>query len=217
MINSAKDKLVKYDELLICEDDFSSSKKWVIEKHPDSKVKFADNRMEILSPYGTTVWYKTKIYAPVMIEYYVEMIDEDGKYDRISDLNSFFLAEDKKNPDNLFALSAKRKQAELRNYNDLNMYYAGYGAHGNTVCRMRRLRGDGKRPMLPEHDIPGAVNVANKKVKVNISMLDGNYILKVDDKIIFDWQDYEPQTQGWFGFRTYASHMYISDFKVYAF
>jgi Domain of unknown function (DUF6250) len=205
-----------YSLKLIADDNFSSIKNWIVEKDPESNVIFQNNKLELYSPKGTTVWYKKKLDAPVMVEYYVEMISKGGEYDNITDLNCFFMAHDPHNKDDIFAKTENRKMSTLKSYSNLPMYYVGYGANGNTTTRLRRLHGDGKRPMLPEHDLKGYKNKANEKMKVNILLIEDNFIFCVDNKIIFDWHDPRPETAGWFGFRTYFSHMYISDFKVYS-
>ena len=37
----------------------------------------------------------------------------------------------------------------------------------------------------------------------------------VDGKMVFDFNDENPYTSGWFGFRTVKNHMKVNDFKVY--
>lgn len=54
------------------------------------------------------------------------MVMQGGKYDRLSDLNCFWAANDPKYPDDLFARSQWR-DGIFKNYNTLNLFYVGYG------------------------------------------------------------------------------------------
>ena len=53
------------------------------------------------------------------------MVMQGGKYDRLSDLNCFWAANDPKYPDDLFARSQWR-DGIFKNYNTLNLFYVGY-------------------------------------------------------------------------------------------
>jgi hypothetical protein len=214
-IKTLADKLSGYKLELQYKNNFSSSKDWAIEKLGDCQAIFKGNRLELYSPVVITVWLKKRLFAPIMIEYYVEMIDKGGKYDNLTDLNLFFMSEDPNNPTDFFASADRRKNARLKDYSYLNMYYVGYAANKNTTTRLRRLRANDKRPLLPGHDLRGYKNKPNQKVKVNVLLIGNNFVFCVDDKVIYDWQDPKPQPSGWFAFRTFNSHMYIYDLKIY--
>ena len=85
------------------------------------------------------------------------MVMKGGKYDRLSDLNCFWAANDPKNPDNLFARSEWRNGV-FKNYNTLDLFYVGYGGNDNSTTRFRRYNGkyygvadDKVKPLLREY------------------------------------------------------------------
>lgn len=188
---------------------------WVIEQQPGGKVEFNNNVMEITDAKGCTVWFKHKLNAPVKIEYDATVIDEKGTFDRVSDLNCFWMANDPKNSDDFFKES-KNRQGLFPNYNTLTLYYVGYGGHNNSKTRFRRYDGNVDRPLLPEHDLSDKkfMITANKKMHIEILVKDNYTSYTRDGAIIFDINDPEPYTTGYFGFRTVENHMEIENFKV---
>ena len=77
-----------------------------------------------------------------MIQYEATVVSAGGPNDRVSDLNSFWMATDPRTPEDLFAHDRSGKFAE---YNLLDMYYVGLGGNGNTTTRFRRYIGDDNR------------------------------------------------------------------------
>ena len=96
----------------------------------------------------------------------------------------------------------------------LRLYYVGYGANQNKTARFRRYTGDGKRPLLPEHDLKRR-HLPNRERRVQIISTKGEFKYLIDGELVFDVEDSEPYTQGWFGFRTVRNHMTIDNFRVY--
>ena len=79
---------------------------WIVEQQPGGTVTFENNQIEIEDAKGCTVWLKHKLKGAVKIEYDVIVIDEGGAYDRVSDLNCFWMAIDPKNANDFFRQSA---------------------------------------------------------------------------------------------------------------
>ncbi|MGL5272392.1 MAG: DUF6250 domain-containing protein, partial [Phocaeicola sp.] len=76
------------------------SKYWKIESEsPDYKLSFIEDTVEIISPKGLTLWRKEKMSGTITIEYDACVMDEGLPGDRLSDLNAFWMASDKKHPD----------------------------------------------------------------------------------------------------------------------
>ena len=73
----------------IYDDVFMSSEHWIVEQQPGGKVVFDKNYIEITDAKGCTIWFKHKLEAPVKIEYDATVIDQNGAYVRVSDLNCF--------------------------------------------------------------------------------------------------------------------------------
>lgn len=188
---------------------------WVIEQQPGGKVIFDNNTMEIIDAKGCTVWFKHKLNAPVQIEYDVTVIDNKGVFDRVSDLNCFWMANDPKNPTDFFKAS-KNRQGFFPNYHELTQYYVGYGGHDNSKTRFRRYDGNKDRPLLPEHDLSAKefMIVANKKLHITLIATENQVLYLRDGEIIFDVKDKLPYLNGYFGIRTVENHMKIENLKI---
>jgi len=201
---------------LLHEDDFDGDlSRWVVEQQPGGTTTIQNGKLEIDDEAGCTIWFQPKLDGPIMIEYVATMIDEGGPNDRVSDLNCFWMAIDPQNPDDLFADTDR--DGLFANYHPLRLYYVGLGGHDNTKTRFRRYVGDGTRPLLPEHDLSGSeyMNVANTPALIQI-VADGSTIQYFrDGELIFNFEDSEPYTEGWFGLRTVNNHMAVDNFRVY--
>jgi hypothetical protein len=173
--------------------------------------------LDIDAPAGVTVWFRQELEGPVMIQYEATVISAGGPNDRVSDLNSFWMATDPRSPADIFAHPRTGKFSE---YNTLRMYYVGLGGNGNTTTRFRRYIGDEvRRPLLPENDIAVAQRpemgiVANKSQTVTL-IADGSLIQYWrDGRKIFEIADPQPYTRGWFGIRTTKNHMQIRHLRI---
>ncbi len=188
---------------------------WVVEQQPGGEVLFTEQGIEILDSSGCTVWFKHKLEGPLMIEYQVTMVDEQGPYDRVSDMNVFWMATDPIDTSDLFHAESQRF-GQFRQYDRLNLYYVGCGGHNNTRTRFRRYNGTDKRPLEEGHDLssPEVLLTPNHKYTVQLIANKGHVQYIRDGKVIFDVNDPEPYPSGWFGLRTYKSHQLISGFKV---
>lgn len=188
---------------------------WIIEQQPNGEVHVDNGKMEIIDAKGCTVWFKNKLEGNLKIEYDITIIDNKGPYDRVSDMNCFWMANDPKNPNDFFKDSAQRA-GHFPNYHHLKLYYVGYGGHNNSKTRFRRYDGNIDRPLLPEHDLTDKkyMIVANKKMHIEILVKDGYTSYKRDGEIIFEINDKDPYTSGYFGFRTVENHLVVENFKV---
>lgn len=180
-------------------------------------VTAGDGVLDIDVPAGATVWLRQELDGPVMIQYEATVVKAGGPNDRVSDLNSFWMATDPKSPEDIFAHSRSGKFAE---YNSLDMYYVGLGGNGNTTTRFRRYIGDVvERPLLPENDLAVAEHpdkgiVANEAQTITL-IADGPLIQYWrDDVKIFEMTDAEPYTKGWFGIRTTKNHMKVRNLRI---
>jgi hypothetical protein len=201
---------------VIYQDDFEGDlSNWVVEQMPGGSVRANSGKLEIDDAKGCTVWFREKLKGPVMIEYEATIIKKDGPHDRGSDLNCFWMAQDPKHYDNLFAGSEQRG-GKFTNYDSLRLYYVGYGANNNTTTRFRRYVGTGERPVLPEHDLSDEKYMLKYNAPIKIQLIaDGNRIAYIrNGEMIYDVRDPEPYTDGWFGFRTVNNHMTIDNFRI---
>jgi len=203
---------------LVYADDFNHGLgSWRVEMESPGTVTAKNGVLDIDVPAGVTVWFRQKLDGPVMIQYDATVVSAGGANDRVSDLNSFWMASDPRTHEDLFAHPRSGKFAE---YNSLNMYYVGLGGNGNTTTRFRRYIGDETdRPLLPENDLsvarqPSKGIVANKMQTVTL-IADGHLIQywRGADKI-FEMIDPQPYTKGWFGIRTTKNHMQVRHLRI---
>ncbi|MGZ2369538.1 DUF6250 domain-containing protein [Ancylomarina sp. YFZ004] len=205
---------------LLYQDDFSSmnSSDWIVELQAETGnfVGINDGALEIDVPKGATVWYKHRLEGDILIEYKASVIDNDGPNDRVSDLNCFWMATDSRNTDDLFD-TPRKASGKFHDYDTLQLYYVGLGGHNNTKTRFRRYNGKGDKPLLPEHDLEDKTDLIfpNKSCEIQLIAMGNQVQFFRDGKLVYDFVDESPYTQGWFGIRTIENHMTIDDFKVY--
>lgn len=90
---------------------------WVVEDSSGKvEITCIGDTMDIVSPDGLSLWYKERLTGNYEITYRVQVVVENGSYDRLSDLNCFWGADDPRHPDDFFARSAWRN-GEFKNYN----------------------------------------------------------------------------------------------------
>ena len=205
----------KVTQKVIFSNVLNQAENWVIEQQPNGKVDIGNGRMEITDAKGCTVWFKQKLEGNIKIEFDVTVLDNKGLYDRVSDMNFFWMANDPKSPNDFFKESNNR-QGLFPNYHHLKLYYVGYGGHDNSKTRFRRYDGNIDRPLLPEHDLSDKkfMITANKKMHIEIIVKCNHTSFTRDGEVVFAINDAEPYTKGYFGFRTVENHELIENFKV---
>lgn len=200
---------------ILYSDVLNNDANWIIEQQPNGKVNVENGKMEIVDAKGCTVWFKNLLEGNLKIEYDVVVINQNGPFDRVSDLNCFWMANDPNNPNDFFKES-KQRAGHFPNYHHLKLYYVGYGGHNNSKTRFRRYDGNLDRPLLHEHDLSEKkyMIVANKKMHIEILVKDNYTSFKRDGEIIFEMNDSNPYVSGYFGFRTVENHMKVENFKI---
>jgi hypothetical protein len=203
---------------VLLDEDFSSPdalRQWTIEQVEGGATRVADSALVIEDARGCTVWWNEPVEAPVLIEFEAAVIDGGGPWDRVSDLNCFWMATDPAHAGDILAGSAMRTGV-FGDYHKLSTYYLGMGVHWNSRTRFRRYDGSGTRPILPEHDRFGEhLLIANQPIAVTIAVLDSGRIIYLRDGVtVLDWTDPSPLQRGWFGFRTVHNHMKISRVRI---
>jgi len=194
---------------------FAAMDQWTAELEQPGKVEARSGVLSIDVPAGCTVWFRPELSGPVMIQYEARMVQAGGANDRVSDLNAFWMANDSRSPNDLFATKRSGKFAD---YNQLRTYYVGQGGNSNTTTRFRRYIGDAQeRPLLPEHDLNRPEVLLRPNVWQTVQLVAvGNRIQYYRDSIlIFDFTDPAPYTRGHFAFRTTKSHVELRNFAVY--
>jgi len=185
---------------------------WSVEQMPGGTVTTREGALVIADEGGCTVWFREPVAAPVEISYEVTVVSRGGPHDRVSDVNCFWMATDRKRPD---ALPAGRT-GKFEDYDALRLYYVGMGGNTNTSTRFRRYAGDGTKPLLPEHDLKEKKFLLepNRTYRIRVVARDGVAEYWRDGVKIFAFRDPAPLTRGWFGFRTVKSHLEIRNFTI---
>lgn len=202
---------------LLFEDDFHAGlSQWHLEAERPGSIVADHGVLDINVPAGTTLWFKHELQSPVAIVFEATAVAAGGQYDRVSDLNCFWMA---RNRDGVAPVYAHARSGKFADYNDLLAYYVGLGGNGNTTSRFRRYIGDPLlRPLLPHHDLsaPDTLLVPNRVQAITL-ITDGSEIQYWrDGRLLFRHHDANPYTSGWFALRTTQSHLRIQRLRVYA-
>lgn len=186
--------------------------RWAVEQAPGGKVFVRDGALVIQDAGGCTVWWREPLRQPVEISYEATLVSRGGPFDRVSDLNCFWMAQDPKTP----GVRPAGRSGAFRDYDSLFTYYVGYGGNNNTTTRFRRYDGTAARPLLPEHDLGDRrfLLEPNRPFRIRLVARDGVAEFWRDGEKIFSYRDDAPLTTGWFAIRTVKSHLEIRNFQV---
>lgn len=188
---------------------------WKVEMEKPGIVAAKDGVLDLDVPAGVTVWFRKELEGPIMITYEATVISAGGPHDRVSDLNSFWMATDPSSSGDLFA---HPRSGKFTDYDSLRMYYVGLGGNGNTTTRFRRYDGTAK-PLLPENDISVAqhpdLGITANRTQTVMLIADGQLIQYWrDGRKIFEMKDPAPYEHGWFGIRTTKNHMQVHNVRI---
>lgn len=201
-------------KVLIFQDDFHKSLDTTIWKPEiadlqNSSVSTKNGKLIIDTKSGVTVWLNKKFKTNIEITYHWTVLVGIGKNDRLSDLNQFWMAAD---PDNISLFTRKGK---LEEYDSLALYYVGMGGNSNTTTRFRKYPGDGQRVLISEFTDRAHLLTANHTYKIKIIVKNGATEFWVNGEKYFSYDDNNPLTAGYFGFRSTSSRHEITNFRVY--
>lgn len=214
--------------LLICLFVFSAqaqtssvSAGWFVEDS-SGKVQITSDKdtLDIVSPDGLTLWYKERLTGNYEIGYTVQVVMKEGTYDRLSDLNCFWGANDPQHPEDLFARSRWRNGV-FRNYNSLNLFYVGYGGNQNTTTRFREYHGryhgidEAKvKPLLKEYTDAAHLLKPNRWYEIRIRVENGLTTFRVNGEELFRLPLEAGKGDGHFALRLLQNHVRFSDFRI---
>ena len=201
---------------LLHRDDFRSGlAQWSVELERGGTVAARDGVLDIDVPAGATVWFRTELRGPVMIEYEAVAVSEGGPNDRVSDLNAFWMATVPRRADG----RPWPRSGAFADYDGMLTYYVGQGGNGNTTTRMRRYVGEASnRPLLPEHDLSDAAEMLGPNAPQTVRLIAAGGLIQYwrDGAMVFELDDPQPYARGWFGIRTTASHLRIRNVRIHA-
>jgi hypothetical protein len=200
---------------LIAADNFENGLgQWVIELEQGGSVTAEQGTLEIDVPAGATLWFKQELISPVAITFEATAVDAGGPNDRVSDINTFWMASNRERT----APFKEQRSGAFAEYNDLLTYYVGLGGNWNTTTRFRRYIGHAElRPLLPEHDLssPDALITANRKQTIVLVANENRIEYWRDGVRLLQYDDPAPYTGGWFAIRTTRSHLRIERLRIH--
>jgi len=185
---------------------------WSVEQMPGGRVTVRGDTLVIEDAGGSTIWWREQIQAPCEITYDVTVVSRGGPFDRLSDLNCFWMAQDPKSP----GQRPTGRSGKFSDYDSLFTYYVGYGGNNNSTTRFRRYDGTAARPLLPEHDRRETpfLLVPNHTYRIRLVAREGVAEYWRDGEKIFTFHDPQPLKAGWFALRTVRSHLEVRNFAV---
>lgn len=194
---------------------------WVVEDSSSKlQITCVGDTMDIVSPDGLSLWYKERLTGNYEITYRVMVVMAYGEYDRLSDLNCFWGADDPQYPDDFFARSAWRNGV-FKNYNTLNLFYVGYGGNDNQTTRFRQYHGeyygvdDARiKPILKEYADAAHLLKPNHWYKVKIRVENGITAYSMDGEELFRLPIADGKGDGYFALRLWQNHVRFADFRV---
>lgn len=205
-------------------DDFSQGlTHWLVESNSDSTtVTVNDHTVDIVAPKGFTMWYKQALEGDVVIRFEACVVDEGAPYDRVSDLNCFWMAQDPVFPDDFFARS-KWRNGVFGRYYSLRMYYVGYGGNSNTTTRFRKYDGNyeafqhhTQRPdIIGEYTDPPHLITPNRWFTIELRVRGQRISYLLDGTPLFDYTDASPYRDGYFGIRTTQNHLRVRNVAIH--
>lgn len=194
-------------------DDFTKldTGNWELEIVPmaNSSVYCKDGSLFLDTKAGVTVWYKKPLSGNIRIEYTRKVLMEGNENDRLSDLNTFWMATDPHNK-NLFT-----RQGVLESYDSLQLYYVGMGGNSNKTTRFRKYNGKGERVLLKEFTDSVHLLKPNTTYTITIDVKDNTTRYSVNGETWFEYTDPSVLNQGYFGFRSTKSRQSIDKITIY--
>lgn len=196
-------------------------KYWTVEDHSgEMRIEVAGDTMDITAPKGLTLWYNKHLAGDYEICYHVKMLMQGGKYDRLSDLNCFWGANDPKYPNDLYARSAWRKGI-FGHYNTLDLFYVGYGGNYNSTTRFRRYFGSKYhmdspevKPLIKEYKEPNHLLIPNQWYRIHIRVTGEVTTYSINGEELFRYTIKAGEGDGHFGLRLLANHVLFTDFRI---
>lgn len=198
-----------------------SLRDWVIEDHSgEMKIQVANDTLDITAPKGLTMWYAPRLTGDYEISYHVKFVMEGGKYDRLSDLNCFWAANDPQHPNDLYARKAWRNGI-FQHYKTLTLFYVGYGGNHNTTTRFREYFGASHssadadaRPVIKEYSDADHLLKSDKWYHIQIRVQKGVTTYRVNGEELFRLSMKEKQGDGNFGLRLLENHILFTKFNA---
>lgn len=214
-------------DVILAQDEFESQASldsWFLEADTSAGqalLSVREGELHLQAPKGATLWYDRRFQGNLFFEFESCIVEDSCAYDRLSDMNCFWMAVDPQHPFDLKAGTDSRAGVFV-NYYRMNMYYLGYGGNRNTTTRFRRYEASEEavtdvqaRPaILTEYTDAAHLLQANRWYSNRIEVCDGRVLYWIDGRLLVDYSDAQPYDEGWFAFRTTQAHSAYRHFRV---
>lgn len=192
--------------------DWADGSSWriEIEDQEKSSINIRQDTLEIASYGGATVWLDTLLQGDYVITYDREIPQDGGRYDRVSDLNQFWLADESERKGMI-----RPRSGAFASYDDLDLFYFGMGGNYNTTTRFRRYNGKGDRELLDEKNEEPYLLRPNVfyRIKTVVSPAQGYTSVYIDGQLLFEYKGNIPES-GYFGLRLTYSRQRITNLQI---
>jgi len=213
-------------EVRIAADDFHHGlTHWRIEaQDPRAVVRAQDGVLDVQTPAGLSLWWRSELSGDYAIRFTATALPAPASAGplagRVSDLNMFW------NATEADGTEPRPRDGAFASYDNLRLYYAGFGANGNTTTRLRFYDGRGARDLLAgwadatmtEHTRlvagqPLRVQIVSRQPSAGSPQ---HLRWAASGRTLFTRADTAPLLRGWFALRTTASRLQLRDFEVFA-
>ncbi|MBI5257815.1 MAG: hypothetical protein HY855_15025 [Burkholderiales bacterium] len=217
-------------------DDFRHGlQHWRLEaQDPRTQVQATGGVLDLQTPAGLTLWFTRPLSGDYAVRFTATALPAPASAGplagRVSDLNMFW------NATEADGSPPRPRDGAFASYDTLRLYYAGFGANGNTSTRLRHYDGQGARTLLDGYADPPAAEPADRRGAMNATTrLVAGQAVQVQivsrrptpaDPLHLRWSAHghtlftlaqPPQAallSGWFALRTTASRLQLRDFEV---
>lgn len=167
-----------------------------------------DGKMVIDVDQGATIWCNILLGEQWQITFDRTIPLEGKPNDRLSDFNVFWQATDPNGK------SVYGRNPLFSNYDELMLYYVGFGGHNNTKTRFRKYMGDSGKDVIQEYTDTAHLLAPNTTYHCKVVMNKDQTYFYINGQLYFEYTDSSPYSKGYFGFRTTQSRHLIDNFKI---
>lgn len=200
-----------YTVQLLVKDNFANLDNWVVEAQRSGKIKVNNHTLQCdTRGFGATIWNKTQVVGPSMIEYDVQSLE--GK----NNLNGIFYGSImQQNRETLFT-TTKQRTGAYREYHVFQNYIVTYvSPERDNVWRVR-FRKDPGFNLLSETRVNKAFSPDEYRRMTYIFESDGTMRLYVNDRLLHAIKDADnPYGLGYHALRTWETRVNYKNFKIY--
>jgi len=192
-------------------------------------VKAEHGVLDIATPAGLSLWWREPLTGDYAIRFTAVALPAPPSAGphagRLSDLNMFW------NATEADGSVPRERPGRFAAYDDLQTYYAGFGANANTTTRLRLYEGGrrrllagfadaasaepGEEPMTAQTRLQAGKPLSIEIVSRQPTAADPVHLRWLaNGQPVFARADAKPRLQGHFALRTTASRLQIRDFEI---